>query len=236
MSKFNCLSLCILALLLHGCVTTGANQAPAATALPERFTLPEVAGEQTRPTEGGIYSDRTALDLYADNRAKGVGDVVTVKIVETSSGAKKASTQTTRGSSISGGISSLFGFEKWLSNRNANYTPSATNLSATLTNDFNGSGETKRDSTVTATISARIIDRTMEGNLVLRGYREIRVNNESQFIILSGIVRPEDISKDNTVLSSNIADARIEYGGTGVLADKQQPGWLSRGIDVIWPF
>ncbi len=103
-------------------------------------------------------------------------------------------------------------------------------------NNFNGTGETKRDSTVTATISARVVDKTMDGNLVIRGYREIRVNNETQHIIVSGIIRPQDVGADNSILSSYIADARIETSGTGVLADKQQPGWLARGLDVIWPF
>ena len=76
----------------------------------------------------------------------------------------------------------------------------------------------------------------MEGNLVIQGYREIRVNNETQFLIVSGIVRPQDISPDNSVKSTFIANARIEYSGTGVISEKQQPGWLARGLDILWPF
>ncbi len=109
-------------------------------------------------------------------------------------------------------------------------------MRAEMTNRFDGSGDTERNSRVTATISARVVDKTMDGNLVLRGYQEVRVNNETQFIIISGLVRPDDITSDNSVLSSRIADSRIEYSGRGVIADKQRQGWLSRTIDAVFPF
>ena len=111
-----------------------------------------------------------------------------------------------------------------------------TSMNTSIAKDFTGTGETKRDSTVTATISARVIDKTLDGNLVIQGYREVRVNNETQHIIISGLIRPTDISKDNSIESSHIADARIEYTGSGVISSKQQPGWLANALDVIWPF
>lgn len=227
-----------LLILPSGCLTAGpkAVTPEAAGGMPQRYALPEVGNQEAVPRPGTIYAAGNALDLYSDRRAHQVGDILLVSIVETSSGTKKASTKTKRDSSVSGGISALFGVENWLSNHNPNFTPSATNLSAGLTNDFDGSGETKGDSTVTATLSARVTEVTLEGNLMIRGYREVRLNNETQFIIVSGLVRPEDVSKDNSVLSSHIADARIEYSGTGIISDKQQPGWLARGLDLIWPF
>lgn len=225
------LALCLAA--LTGCAAQG--QQPAA-ALPERYTLPEAGQKQTPPSEGSIYSAATGLNLYKDGRASAVGDIILVRIVETSSGKKEAKTKTERTSTASGGISSFFGFEQWLAERNSRFSPSATELQATLTNDYDGKGNTERKSDVKATISARVIDKTMDGNLVIRGYQEVRVNNETQTLILSGIIRPSDISADNSVLSSRVADARIEYSGQGVIGDKQQPGWLARAFDVIWPF
>jgi flagellar L-ring protein precursor FlgH len=71
---------------------------------------------------------------------------------------------------------------------------------------------------------------------VIRGSRHVRLNNEDQIIVLSGIIRPEDISQDNTILSSFVADAKIEYFGKGVVSDEQRPGWLARILNVIWPF
>jgi flagellar L-ring protein precursor FlgH len=203
--------------------------------IPERYSLPLAEEKITLPNEGTIYSAKSK-SLYQDNRARRIGDIVLVKIVETSSGKKSANTKTSRESSLTGGISSLFGFERSLLTKGGQHTPSLTSLNADLSSEFEGKAETERDSTVTATISAKVMDVTMDGNLVIQGYREIRVNNETQHIILSGIVRPTDISQDNSILSSNIADARIEYNGTGALADRQQPGWLANALDVVWPF
>ncbi len=236
----NFLKACILTILCLGlisCSLTGKNllgrEGPAG--MPDRFALPEAQRDRPVPEEGTIYSEDRPLDIYQDRRARGVGDIVMVKIVETSSGTKKAETKTERTSSVTGDLTYLFGIEKSLEDKNSNFS-AANALKGGLTNDFDGKGETTRDSKVTATISARVVDRSLDGNLVIRGFREIRVNSETQYIILSGIIRPQDIGTDNSVLSSSIADARIEYTGNGVLTDKQQPGWLARALDVVWPF
>ena len=109
-------------------------------------------------------------------------------------------------------------------------------LKGSFSNSFSGTGATSRGDRMTASITARVIDVKPNGNLLIEGSREIRVNAETQIIILSGLIRPTDISPDNTILSSYIGDARIEYVGTGALSDKQRPGWLSRAADFVWPF
>jgi flagellar L-ring protein precursor FlgH len=226
----------LLLLFCTGCVTAGPRQdSQSGQPLPDRFSLPTATHAIPAATAGAIYSP-ASKNLYQDSRARNIGDIVMVKIVETSSGDKTVETTTSRESTLTGGISSLFGYEKLFAGKNGAHTPSPTSMSATLAKDFTGTGETNRESTVTATISARVVDKSMDGNLLIQGYREIRVNNETQHIILSGIVRPEDISTDNSVLSSYIADARIEYGGTGTLSNKQQPGWFANLVDVVWPF
>lgn len=222
---------------LFGCITNTAGPAGShAPDLPARYSLPEVSSSMPAPPEGTIYGSGSSFDIYADSRAKHVGDIVLVRIVENSSGKKEAITDIERDSTFRGGIASFFGFEKWLADRNSNFTPSNSEISASLSSVLDAEAETERNDNMTATLSARVIDKTLDGNLVIRGYREVRVNNETQFIILSGLVRPEDIGQDNSVLSSHIADARIEYNGIGVLSDKQQPGWLARALDVVWPF
>lgn len=225
----------ILAGTLCSCVTVGKGADSAQNAIPERFTLPEYPRDHMPPQEGSIYNDQRSLDIYRDRRARAVGDLILIKIVETSSGEKKAETKTSRASTITADLTSLFGFEQSIQDKNHHFSPTSP-LQAGLSNSFDGKGETTRDSQVTATLSGRVIDVTMDGNLVIRGYREVKVNNETQHIILSGIVRPADISIDNSVLSSYIADARIEYSGKGIITDKQQPGWLARVFDVVWPF
>ncbi|MBU0479531.1 MAG: flagellar basal body L-ring protein FlgH [Proteobacteria bacterium] len=228
----------VVFLLLNGCVAVSGENSKSAprTELPPTYIMPGAEKPLPVVREGAIFRTGTGMDLYSDSRARRIGDLVMVKIVETSSGSKKATTTTERKSTVSGGVTSLFGIEKWLGERNSRFTPSATSLQAGLTNDFEGTGETKRNSNVTATITARVMDITVDDNLLIRGFREIRVNNETQHIILSGLIRPADIAEDNSILSSHISDARIEYSGSGIISEKQQPGWLARTFDVVWPF
>ena len=224
----------IFALMQTGCSTLSQTSSKKEGSLPIRMDMPSVNTEKATPPEGSLYNDR-AVNLYQDNRAHQVGDILVVNIVETSSGKKTAKTKTERESTVSGDLTYLFRFANWMHLKDPNI-PGANTIGANLTNDFEGKGETSRNSTVTATLSARVVDKTIDGNLVIRGYREITVNNETQHIILSGIVRPQDISPDNSIRSTHIADARIEYGGVGVVAEKQQPGWFARALDVVWPF
>jgi flagellar L-ring protein FlgH len=191
----------------------------------------------------GIYSDDSSRDFYQDLRAYKVGDLVTVNIVETSKASKSAATQTGKSSSIDAGIQNMLGWEGKIKDVTSMGNDDARNsfnnssmLKGSLTNSFNGTGQTSRGDSMTASITAKVIDVQPNGNLVIEGVREIRVNSETQIIILSGFIRPVDISPDNTVLSSYIGDAKIQYLGTGAISDKQRPGWLTRAVDTIWPF
>lgn len=234
-TKMNVRSLLLVgALALAGCAQTQpkVTQGPV---IPERYSMPMTSRQTPQPSAGAIFK-ADSKNIYQDSRAHKVGDILLVKIVENSSADKNAETKTSHDSTLKGGISSFFGYENLLRGKNGSSIPSLTSMNANLAKSFHGKGETSRDSTVTATISARVVNVSMNGNLVIRGYQEVRVNNETQHIILSGIVRPEDVAADNSILSSHIADARIEYNGIGVLSSKQQPGWLSNVIDVIWPF
>ena len=193
--------------------------------------------------EASLWKDISSRDFFQDLRAHNVGDLVTVNIVETSKASKKATTQTGRESSIDAGIDNLLGWEGKIKNLTSfgkkdvkNAYDNTSMFKGSLTNSFNGSGSTTRDESMTAAITARVIEVRPNGNLLIKGTREVKVNNETQFIILSGLIRPVDISPDNTVLSSYIGNAKIEYIGTGSLSDKQRPGWLARAVDFVWPF
>jgi len=109
-------------------------------------------------------------------------------------------------------------------------------INANTKNDFDGSGETTRGGSLTATITARVVDVLPNGNLALEGKREISINNETKEILVQGIVRPRDLAYDNSVYSTQIADAKIIYTGVGILGEKQKPGWLARIVDGVWPF
>ena len=99
-----------------------------------------------------------------------------------------------------------------------------------------GTGTTQRSGALSAYMTARVVDVLANGNLFIQGNREVRVNHENQIITLSGIVRPRDISAENVIQSTYIADAQITYSGTGIVNDRQKPGWLTRVIDKVWPF
>jgi flagellar L-ring protein precursor FlgH len=185
-------------------------------------------------SDAGLFRQEGYRGFFQDLRAHNVGDLVTINIVETSQASKQAATKTSRTSSIDAGITNLLGYEQKV------HMPSAFDntsmFKASMANNFDGSGATSRDESMTASITAMVTRVLPNGNLFIEGTRRIRVNNETQHIILSGIVRPSDISPDNTVLSSYIADAKIDYTGNGPVSDKQRPGWLARILDLVWPF
>ena len=179
--------------------------------------------------DGSLWSeDRPQSFLFSDFKAGRVGDVVTVRIVESSKGNKNASTKTEKDSSLSTSISAFFGMPS--------DKLSQASVGAETSEKHDGAGSTSRSSELTAVITARVIDVMPNGNLVIDGRREVIVNNETQLLYVTGIVRPEDIGPNNTVLSSYIADAKITYTGTGVVSDKQRVGWFVRLLDKVWPF
>jgi flagellar L-ring protein FlgH len=175
----------------------------------------------------------TSNTFFLDQRAGFVGDILTIKIVEVSTASEKASTDTGKTSDVQAGISNLMGLE---TNRFPSSIDPSKMIGASTKNNFSGSGETTRTGSLSATITARIVDVLPNGNLAVEGKRELYVNNEKKEILVQGIVRTKDIAYDNSILSTQIADAKIIYTGIGVVGEKQFPGWLARMVDKFWPF
>lgn len=195
--------------------------------------------ESVRTAEGSLWSDISGIQLFPDRRARQVGDVVTVRIVEDPEASLNANTQTSRASSVSAAKLEFLGYMKALAEKNPRLAqnPGTDDLfSSSLGMQFDGKGTSDRDGHVKAYISAVIVKVLPNGNFYIDGKREIRVNNETQFIALSGIIRPEDISPTNEISSTYVAAAKIAYSGKGPIADKQRPGWLGRIVDYVWPF
>ncbi len=204
-------------------------------------SCPPVTTASTGPAEGSLWCD-TGVMLYLDPRAYRVGDTVTIDIVENTSSKMDANTSSSRNSSIDGGVTHLLGYMRALEEKNPNLTKdnagALTNklFQADMANSFKGTGSSDRSGRITASIGAKVVETLENGNLMIFGRREMKVNNEVQYITVSGIVRPKDIDAGNRVQSTYLADARIEYIGKGVIADKQRPGWGTRLVDTIWPF
>ena len=165
-----------------------------------------------------------------------MGDLVTVLIAEQAQASKEASTNTDRTTAMSAGIPNLFGLETGsLATKNSNIDL-ASLISADYSNSFAGSGTTVRKENLAASLTTQVIGVYPNGNLKIRGGKEVQVNNETQVIYLTGIVRPVDIMANNTIDSKHVLNARISYTGKGALSDKQQPGWMMRALDKAWPF
>ncbi len=186
---------------------------------------PQTAGSLWTTSRGGIF---------ADMKGTTVGDIVTVVISENASASKEAKTQTGRSSTMSAGITNLFGLETDIGDFIGGSPSSIVNANAG--NQFDGSGKTERKEALTATLTTQVVEILPNGNLRIEGNKTVTVNREMQIVQLSGIVRPSDVSARNLVDSSNVLNARISYVGKGVISDKQQQGWLVQALDQVWPF
>jgi flagellar L-ring protein precursor FlgH len=217
------------ALILSGC-STQQNAAKDSRVLAQ--PLPAM----TRHATGSIWPGATAGNmLFADKKARYEGDIVTIIVEESSRGGNKAATNTGRATNTSAGVTALLGLDTSLLERNPNMGGSI-NIGGSSSNSLKGTGDTTRGGTLEARITARVTSVLPNGNLVLEGKRQLTVNAEDQYIIITGTIRPEDITSDNLIASQYIADARIVYTGSGVINDKMRPGWLTRITDWVWPF
>jgi flagellar L-ring protein precursor FlgH len=105
-----------------------------------------------------------------------------------------------------------------------------------MKDSFKGAGETTRTGTLVGTITAKVVEVMPNGNLLLESRKDIVINNERQTLILRGMIRPDDVALDNTIVSSKVADAEVYFVGNGIVQEKQSPGWLVRMLDKAWPF
>lgn len=159
--------------------------------------------------------------LFVDTKARHVGDIVTVLVTESSSLNRQAETNTKKESSNSANLSSLFGLP----------LGDKTQYAFEGTNEHKGSGSIARSDEVTAKVVVRVVKVLPSGNFIIEGRRAVRANDESQYVAISGVIRPVDITPANTILSTQIADAEIVLEGKGALAEKQRPGLLNRFAD-----
>ncbi len=198
--------------------------------------MPPVVPQAQPVQPGSIWpGEQTTSNIFADKKARYVNDIVTVVVSETTQGITKASTNTGRESSTTAGITGLLGIDKSLQASNAKLNPKI-EVGGSASNSLKGEGDTSRKTTFTTRITARVTKVFDNGNLFIEGWRKLKMNGETQYVVLSGIIRPDDITSDNLISSQYIADARIDYVGDGIINEKMRPGWLTRIVDMVWPF
>jgi len=219
-------------ILLAGCAAKYEEQ-------PMPILTPPVYEEQNPAANpGSLYDVNRSEFLYDDNRAARVGDIVLVQVAESATTKLKSETTAKKENTIDNSVTAmpstgLIGNVPLASTLGVKV---GADIGASQSSDFKGNGETKQENTFDATVATRIV-RRLPGNLLqVEGARRIRVNHETQFLVVRGLIRQRDIDSDNTISSTKLAEAQIEIYGQGVLTEKQRPGWLSRLLDNLYPF
>jgi flagellar L-ring protein precursor FlgH len=185
--------------------------------------------------EGSIPLRVAAADLVSDVKARSVGDVVTVNVVEAISSEAKAGTSVGNQRAISGALPNFFGLAESLAKHNPSVN--LNNLvNASSSNATTGTGDMTADDTFTATVSTIVVAVNPTGTLSIKGDRQVRVNGENDTIHLSGVVRPEDLDSNNQISSAEVADLMVSMAGQGQIRDKQGDGIGTRMFDWLWLF
>ena len=230
----------MLLLLVSGCATLGSQKAPPSipprTLLSSPTPIPPAGSPPASLAPTGSLWNTGDNSLFADIKAYRVGDLVTITVSENSSGTNTATTSADKASTSQGSIAfSGIGIgASGVANPKGAFSFGPYNTSFSKT--FKGDGSTSRTDTVTAYMTATVVGVLPNGNLVIRGSRWTKVNDELQQIVLEGVVRPVDISNSNTVLSQDVAEAKIYMLGKGPVSQHQKPGWLEQVWNAVSPF
>ena len=176
---------------------------------------------------GSLYNEQRGMSLFADTRARSVGDIISIVLTESTQASKNAGTAVGRESSLFVAPPTLFG------RKNPDFTANdITDLTLeqniAANSEFTGNGSSNQSNSLSGAIAVQVARVLPNGNLIVQGEKWLALNKGEEFIQLRGIVRPEDISATNTIPSTLVADARISYGGTGIIDRVNSPGWFSK--------
>ncbi len=200
---------------------------------PVRLPMPEPIAYVHQPNSLWRSGARA---FFEDQRARRIGDILTVNITINDKAELENATSRTRTGNEALGIDQLAGFNTELTKLLPGVVNPSDLVDVNSATTTQGSGQVDREEEIETNVAAVVTQVLPNGNLVVEGRQEIRVNFEVREIIVAGIVRPEDISADNTVNSEKIAEARISYGGRGHITDVQQPRYGQQFLDIILPF
>lgn len=216
-----------LLIALVGGLLAGCNSVP-----PTNVHQPMTARPAPRPdaqyANGSIFNAATSRPLFEDRRARNVGDILTITLAENTSAAVKSNDAIKRESSVTASYPTMMGVP--------GKTFLGTNLDVGSTNSFTGKGESTNSNVLTGTITVTVIEVMANGNLLVSGEKQVAVSQGQEYIRLSGVVDPRFIAANNTISSTRVADARVEYKESGQFADAQVMGWLARFFLTVLPF
>ncbi|BAU22554.1 flagellar basal body L-ring protein [Caldimicrobium thiodismutans] len=205
---------------------------------PPKVSIPEPVMPLNQ-SKGSLFRESSSLFAFADNRARFVGDLITIKIIETYQSSNNVKQGSSKSSSIKAGINKLFGYENQFQKTlplPSGFDP-AHLVDGSLSSSTSGQGQVQRDSRILATISARVVEVLPNGNLVIQGVRSIKRNRDLEYITITGIARPQDISSDNSIESTKLSDLYVEYSGKGPNSEAASgPGIITRLLQLFWLF
>ena len=174
---------------------------------------------------GSIYQPNMGSLFSMENRASRVGDILTVSFTESFQATKSQNASTSRSSETSVNLPTVVD----------NMIPGTDLFSSSGENSFSGSGSTAQSNSLTGSVSVHVVRVFENGNLEIAGQKKLTLNNGDEYVRVSGIVRPKDISADNVVQSDRIANADIDYIGAGDIARSGKKGWYNRVLETLSP-
>jgi flagellar L-ring protein precursor FlgH len=210
-----------LTVLVLGGALAGCGLLPAKKPKPDPVVA-RVLPPPTPRTEGAIYQAGQQIELFADLKARRVGDVLTIRLTEATAASKSAVTKTTKTTGVANTGLTLFGRSP---------TVGGVGIGNTTFNgadSFDGEGSATQGNSFTGSLTVTVMDVQQNGNLVVQGDKTLKLNQGYEFVHVSGVVRRADIATDNSVTSDRVADAHISYSGKGVIASSNKMGWLAR--------
>lgn len=222
--RFTLLMVCALA-VLSGCA---AIQTTPPTAVHQPMSVRPESTMAMVPSNGAIYQASQARPLFEDRRARNIGDILTINLVERTQAQKASNTTATRGSEMTGGITTL--------GRLPLAGLGGLGVEAGADSSFNGRGTSAANNAFNGTITVTVIEVYPNGNLLVSGEKQMAINQGNEFIRFSGVVNPNTVTAANTVQSTQVADARIEYKGSGIIDESQRMGWMQRFFLAVLPF
>jgi len=245
MNLFKLATILTLTAVIAACNTTdrlaNIGNAPPLTAIadptttagyqPVRMPMPEAIADTYQANS--LYRT-SARGFFKDERAHRIGDILTILVTIDDSAKIANTTQSTRSASNTAGMGGIFGAAVDNLSKGAIDPASAIEFDSGMSN--RGNGSVNRSESLETSVAAVVTQVLPNGNLVIEGRQEVRVNFEVRDLIVAGIVRPSDIQANNTILSSKIAEARISYGGRGQITEVQQPRYGQQALDAILPF
>ena len=211
----------LLCAALAGVLLSGCGLFPAKPHKPEPAVV-RVLPAPTPRTDGAIYQAGQQMELFADLKARRVGDILTIRLNETTAASKNAVTKTTKATAVANTGPTIFG--KTITTKGIPIL----NTSMSGNDSFDGEGASTQSNSLAGSLTVTVTDVQANGNLVVVGDKTLKLNQGDEFVHIAGVVRPADIATDNTVTSDKIADAHISYSGKGVTDSSNRMGWLAR--------